>query len=96
MNLVVNLGNDAETLQEVEKFVNTYKDHLMERFRQTFPDLKPQDYQLYLYVVAGFSARAISIFMNEKLEVIYSRKYKLKSKMKRSVAIDKDFFINCI
>ena len=96
MNLVVNLGNDPKTLKEVEKFVNTYKDHLMERFRQTFPDLKEQDYQLFLYVVAGFSARAISIFMNEKLEVIYSRKYKLKSKMKRSAAIDKDFFINCI
>ena len=96
MNLVVNLGNDAETLQEVEKFVNTYKDHLMERFRQTFPDLKPQDYQLYLYVVAGFSARAISIFMNEKLDVVYNRKSRLKRKLKTNLTNQDHSFADCL
>ena len=96
MNLVVNLGNDPKTLQEVEKFVNTYKDHLMERFRQTFPDLKPQDYQLYLYVVAGFSARAISIFMNEKLDVVYNRKSRLKRKLKTNLTNQDHSFADCL
>ena len=96
MNLVLNLGNDPKTLQEVEKFVNTYKDHLMERFRQTFPDLKEQDYQLFLYVVAGFSSRAISIFMNEKLDVVYNRKSRLKRKLKTGITEQDNVFAGCL
>lgn len=93
MELVSGLGSDQKTLKELESFVNTYRDNLMSHFRETFPEIKESDYILYLYSVAGFSARAISIFINEKLEVVYNRKSRLKQKINRSTSAEKDKFI---
>ena len=77
---------DKKTIKELENFINTYKDNLMIRFREEFPDMKESDYILYLYVVTGFSSRAISIFISEKLEVVYNRKSRLKQKINRSTS----------
>ena len=38
MELVSGLGSDQKTLKELESFVNTYRDNLMSRFRETFPE----------------------------------------------------------
>ena len=86
MKLVSGLGSDKKTLMELEDFINTYKDNLMTRFRAEFPDMKESDCILYLYAVAGFSSRAISIFIGEKLEVVYNRKSRLKQKINRSAS----------
>lgn len=91
MNLVTSLGSDKKTLKKLEGFVNQYKDNLMSRFRATFPDMKESDYILYLYTVAGFSPRAISTFINEKLEVVYNRKSRLKQKINRELSSDNEF-----
>ena len=86
MKLVSGLGSDKKTLKELENFINTYKDNLMTRFKNEFPEMKESDYTLYLYAVAGFSSRAISIFIGEKLEVVYNRKSRLKQKINRSTS----------
>lgn len=86
MKLVSGLGSDKKTIKELENFINTYKDNLMIRFREEFPDMKESDCILYLYAVAGFSSRAISIFIREKLEVVYNRKSRLKQKINRSTS----------
>ena len=86
MKLVSGLGSDKKTIKELESFVNTYKDNLMTRFREEFPEMKESDYLLYLYAVAGFSSRAISIFIGEKLEVVYNRKSRLRQKINRSTS----------
>lgn len=86
MKLVSGLGSDKKTIKELENFINTYKDNLMIRFREEFPDMKESDCILYLYAVAGFSSRAISIFIREKLEVVYNRKSCLKQKINRSTS----------
>ena len=92
MALVSGLGTDKKTLKELEKFVDKYKDNLMSRFRESFPDMKESDCTLFLYAVAGFSPRAISIFINEKLEVVYNRKSRLKQKIIRLTSFaDNDF-----
>ena len=93
MKLVSGLGSDKKTLQELERFVNTYRGNLMSRFRAAFPDMKESDCILYLYSVAGFSPRAISIFINEKLEVVYNRKSRLKQKINRGLSPEKDIFL---
>lgn len=86
MKLVSGLGSDKKTIKELENFINTYKDNLMIRFREEFSDMKESDCILYLYAVAGFSSRAISIFIREKLEVVYNRKSRLKQKINRSTS----------
>lgn len=92
-SLVSGFGNDRKIICELEKFVNTYKDNLIVRFRTAIPDLNESDYILFLYVVSGFSSRAISIFIDEKLEVVYNRKSRLKQRIGRSTAAEKDIFI---
>ena len=93
MKLVSGLGSDKQTLEELERFVNTYRNNLMSRFREAFPDMKESDSLLYLYSVAGFSPRAISIFIGEKLEVVYNRKSRLKQKINRSLSPEKESFL---
>ena len=92
IKLVSGLGSDKKTLMELENFINTYKDNLMTRFRAEFPDMKESDCILYLYAVAGFSSRAISIFIGEKLEVVYNRKSRLKQKINRSASPNTSVF----
>lgn len=94
MKLVSGLGSDEKTLKELESFINTYKDNLLIRFRNEFPDLKESDYVLYIYTIAGFSSRAISIFIGEKLEVVYNRKSRLKQKINKSNSNYKSVFIS--
>lgn len=96
MKLVSGLGTDRKTLNELEKFVNTYRENLMLRFRNTFPDLKESDYILYLYLVVGFSPRAISVLLNEKIEVVYNRKSRLKQRINNSAVCNKDVFCRCL
>lgn len=92
LKLISGLGSDQRTLEELENFVNTYKGNLMSRFKSAFPELKESDRILYLYIVTGFSPRAISIFINEKLEVVYNRKSRLKQKINGSLSPEKEFF----
>ena len=92
MSIVSGLGSDKKIIRELECFINTYKDNLLVDFKREFPDIKESDYVLYLYVVAGFSSRAISIFIGEKLEVIYNRKSRLKQKINRSDSLYKEIF----
>lgn len=92
MSIVSGLGSDKKIIRELECFINTYKDNLLVHFKREFPDIKESDYVLYLYVVAGFSSRAISIFIGEKLEVVYNRKSRLKQKINRSDSPYKEIF----
>ena len=71
-----------------------YADGLMSKFRNQFPELKESDCMLYLYSIAGFSARAISILIDEKIEVVYNRKSRLKTKIKNSKSENKTLFLN--
>lgn len=93
MTIVSGLSSDKKKFRELENFVNTYRGNLMFHFRETFPEMKESDCMLYLYSVVGFSARTISVFINEKLDIVYNRKSRLKQKISRSSTSEKDIFL---
>lgn len=93
MSIVSGIGSDKKAIEKIEKFVNTYKGNIMQRFRTEFPGMKHSDYILYLYVVAGFSSRAIGVFLGEKLDVVYNRKSRLKQKISKSNSVNRDYFV---
>lgn len=93
MSIVSGIGSDKKAIEKIEKFVNTYKGNIMQRFRTEFPGMKHSDYILYLYVVAGFSSRAIGVFLGEKLDVVYNRKSRLKQKISKSNSENRDYFV---
>ena len=78
---------------KMEEFINRYKDGLMVKFNQSFPHFSRSDVNLFMYIVLGFSARAISIFLNEKIDVVYNRKSRLKQKIQKSDVLNKECFL---
>lgn len=83
-----------DSIQELAKHINKYTDNIIDKFYAEFPDLKENEYRLYLYSVAGFSAKTISLLIDEKIEVVYNRKSRLKAKIKNSLSPLKDEFIS--
>jgi len=88
-NLISDFRNDFKTALKLEHEINIYNDNLMVKFRNDFPEFKDHEIRLFLYTAAGFSNRTISLFIDEKIEVIYNRKSRLKAKIKKSQSPDK-------
>ena len=96
VNLINSIATDGKAINELESFVDRYKDNVMTKLNQAFPDLGNHDKNLFMYLVLGFSARAISIFMNEKIDVVYNRKSRLKQKISRSDSQYKELLLELI
>lgn len=76
--------SSAEQVAELEETVNRYQSDVMARFRRDLPDLKSDDYKLFLYSILGFSSTAIAVFLKAgKIESVYNRKRRLKAKIRQ-------------
>ena len=93
---IESLRTDRKTIAELENYVNTYKQHLMEDFRAEYPHLKEDDYQLFLYLTVNFSARAVSILIGESLSVVYNRKSRLKRTIRQGNSRQQERFLAAI
>ena len=96
VDLINSIATDSKAIKEMESFVDRYKDNVMTKLNQAFPDLGNHDKNLFMYLVLGFSARAISIFMKEKIDVVYNRKSRLKQKISRSDSQYKELLLELI
>lgn len=96
IGMISKFREDPHTQRELETFLNTYKNNLMADFHQEFPKLKDADYQLFLYYTLGLSSSTISIFLQEKADVIYNRKNRLKNKIKNSDSDKKELFLKTL
>ena len=92
-NIIQNFTNDSEYLDELARNVDKFSGGMWSSFREDFPKLKEADYRLFLYLVMGFSARSISLFLDEKIEVVYNRKSRLKARIQSSNASRKDEYL---
>jgi tetratricopeptide (TPR) repeat protein len=93
MSILSEIASSQNTIIKMEEFINRYKDGLMVKFNQSFPHFSRLDVNLFMYIVLGFSARAISIFLNEKIDVVYNRKSRLKQKIQKSDVLNKECFL---
>lgn len=89
--MVNQLSEDAEfnTLKDI---VNMYYNNVIDSICKEFPKIKPKDIRLLCYWYAGFSASAMSLFLDDKVENIYTRKSRLKSLLLKSM--NSDFYLN--
>lgn len=84
-NLIGRLSTDTSHIAELESFVDRHRHNLLHDFRSDYPMLKDADYRLMLYSALGFSSTAIALFLHEeKVESVYNRKARLKSRIKAS------------
>ncbi|MDE5876884.1 MAG: hypothetical protein K2H47_05235 [Muribaculaceae bacterium] len=72
----------TDSFHEMEKVVNDCCDNLLVKVREAYPDIKPENYQLLVYLASGLSTRTISLLLCESVEVVYKRKSRLKARLK--------------
>ena len=73
----------TDSFADMEQAVNDCRDNLLIRVKDLYPDLKPEDYHLLVYLAGGLSSRTISLLLGESVEVVYKRKSRLKSRLKK-------------
>lgn len=94
INIISGLGADPNTINQMEEKVNQGLDGLIANFRKDYTGLKDSDIQLFIYLVMGFSPRAISVLICQKLEVVYNRKSSLKRKIKEGNPVLKETYLH--
>lgn len=81
---IKSLTSRGGKLDELEANADKYYDGLISHLRSEMPELKKPDYLLVLFSTLGFSITAITILLNEdKIDAVYNRKARLKSKIKK-------------
>lgn len=75
----------SDSFAEMESAVNDCRDNLLLKVKKLYPGIKSEEYQLLVYLAGGLSIRTISLLLGETVEVIYKRKSRLKSRMKKIV-----------
>ena len=75
-----------DSFSQMEKTINDCRDNILVKVKDSFPELKPEDYQLLVYLASGLSTRTISFLLDESVDVVYKRKSRLKFRLKENVA----------
>lgn len=78
---------------QIVRSVDEYMGGIVTLLRSEFPALKEQDIEFIALVFAGFSTKAICMFMNIKSGNFYVKKKRLEKKILESDAPNKDLFI---
>lgn len=89
------IKSDNKRLKELEAAVNRYRDNVMEQLREV-PRLTERDLRIALYTFAGFSNRAISIFLDSDPVSISRYRYNLKQKIKSSGVEHSEVLLNAL
>lgn len=87
------IKSDSRRLEDLEVAVNEYRDEAMLRLRRLLPKLSERDYRVALYSFAGFSNRAIAIFIDSDPVSVSKIKYNIKYKMKGMEGDDVDVVV---
>lgn len=72
----------TDSFHEIEKAVNDCRDNMLVKAKAVYPEIKPEDYQLLVYLSGGLSTRTICLLLDESVDVIYKRKSRLKARLK--------------
>ncbi|MDE7466173.1 MAG: hypothetical protein K2M59_07105 [Muribaculaceae bacterium] len=64
--LMSDMSERSPLIVEMEKKVDEIYDHLYTDFKNDLPDLKENDYKLFLFSIYGFSAPVMALFLKEK------------------------------
>lgn len=93
---IESIKSDEARLEELEALVNNCRGNIMTKVRQQCPKLNSKELRVVLYSYAGFSSRAICIFMESNPVALSKVKYRIKTKIKESGAEDAELLISAI
>lgn len=87
---------DSKSITELESIVNRYMNNILVKIREQLPELNRKDLIFLTYLYAGFSPRAVCIFTDIKIKNYYNRRSRLKDRILKSNAPDKEIFASKI
>ncbi|MCH5218500.1 MAG: hypothetical protein J1F07_08160, partial [Muribaculaceae bacterium] len=76
----------TDSFSQMEQTVNDCRDNILLNVKNIFPDMKPEDYQLLVYLASGLSSRSISLLLGDSVDNVYKRKSRMKYRLKEKVA----------
>ena len=86
------IKHDRRRLDKLEEAVNLYRNNVYARMREQVTKLNERDLRVALYVLAGFSNRAIAIFIDSDPSSVSKMRYNIKQKVKAVGAADGEEF----
>lgn len=87
------IKNDKRRMHELERAVDEYRNGLMMRLHRVLPKLSERDSRVALYSFAGFSNRAIAIFIDSDPVAVSKIKYNIKYKLKSVEGDDAEIIV---
>lgn len=75
------LKSDSGLFAEMEKCANDCHGGIIDFLNQEIPNIKPEEYRLFIYLACNLSNRSIALLLGESIDVVYKRKSRLKSKL---------------
>ena len=88
LETIETIKGDSSRIDELGAMVDNYRDNALQRLKSALPRLSERDYRVVLYAFAGFSNRAISLFIDSDPVAVSKIKYNIKSKLKGVEAVD--------
>lgn len=79
---IESIKSDEARIAELERMVDSCRNNLMAKLREQCPKLNEKELRVALYSYAGFSSRAISIFVDSNPVALSKIKYRMKTKIK--------------
>lgn len=96
-NLIETLSISGDKINELEKEMDNTHGNVCSNFKADFPNLKDIDYRLFLYSMMGLSTSSMMLLLKEtKIEAVYSRKKRLKARIKGSDSPRKEEYLSAI
>lgn len=85
---IARIKEDESRIEELEVAVNAYRDNAMQRLEELLPKMSERNHRVALYSFAGFSNRAIALFIDSDPVAVSKIKYNIKQKIKACEAAD--------
>ncbi len=92
--LIKKLTSDGSDFLYLENHIDSTHGFIVKNFRDEFPNLKEDDYRLFLFSIIGFSNPLIALLLGySKVNTVYDRRRHLKDKIKMSASVKKELYL---
>lgn len=78
--IIEDFRTNQSDLKWMENIINNYNNNLISNTYNQYPELNEEERRLLCYIYSGFSAKAMSVFLNIPIETVYNRKSRLLAK----------------
>lgn len=95
-SVIVGLREDPKQVETLEKMLDNSRDGIVTKFKEQIPRLKEDDIRIFVFAASGLSSTAMSTLLELDKPVVYNRIYRLKGRIAKSEAPDKEIFLDAL